>query len=75
MAVEDWRKNQGNGVSSRDEGKGAFWAHAGQEAVGKIRYHGADFARFLGVAVSSANRMAVDQETPELKKYRNTLAL
>jgi hypothetical protein len=41
-----------------------------QLAVGKMRYPGAEVARFLGVTSSAVNRLVNDKELPELKKYQ-----
>ena len=40
-----------------------------QLAVGKLGYPGAEVARYLGVTTSSVNRLAVSDETPDLRKY------
>jgi hypothetical protein len=40
-----------------------------QLAVGKMGYPGAEVARFLGVTTSSVNRLAVSEETSDLRKY------
>lgn len=40
-----------------------------QLAVRKMRYPGAEVARFLGVTTSSVNRLAVSEEVAALKKY------
>jgi len=37
--------------------------------VGKIGYTGAEVARYLGIATSSVNRLAVSEEAADLKKY------
>jgi len=42
-----------------------------QLAVGKMRYPGAEVARFLGVTTSSVNRLAVSEETPDMREYLN----
>ena len=36
-------------------------------------YSAADVARFLGVTISSINRLAVSEESPEFRKYLNAL--
>jgi putative transposase len=40
-----------------------------QLAVGKLGYPGAEVARYLGVTTSSVNRLAVSDETLDLRKY------
>lgn len=40
-----------------------------QIAVKRMGYSGADVARFLGVTTSAVNRLAVSEESPEIKKY------
>jgi putative transposase len=40
-----------------------------QLAVGKMGYPGAEVARYLGVTTSSVNRLAVSEETKDLKGY------
>jgi len=42
-----------------------------QLAVGRMRYSGAEVARFLGVTTSSVNRLAASEETPDIRKYLN----
>ena len=42
-----------------------------QLAVGRMRYPGAEVARFLGVTTSSVNRLAASEETPDIRKYFN----
>ncbi len=42
-------------------------------AVGRMGYPGAEVARFLGVTTSSVNRLAVSEETPDLRKYLKML--
>jgi len=44
-----------------------------QLAVGKLGYPGAEVARYLGVTTSSVNRLAVTDETPDLRKYLKML--
>jgi REP element-mobilizing transposase RayT len=44
-----------------------------QVAVQGMGYSGASVARWLGVATSSVNRLAVSQELPEVKVYINAL--
>ena len=38
-------------------------------AIGRMGYPGAGVARFLGVTISSVNRLAVSEEVPNLNKY------
>ena len=40
-----------------------------QIAVKKMGYSGAGVARFLGINISAANRLAVYEELPEVEKY------
>ncbi|MFA5027818.1 MAG: transposase [Candidatus Methylomirabilota bacterium] len=44
-----------------------------QVAVQGLGYAGAAVARFLGVTTSSANRLAVSEELPEVQRYLNAL--
>ncbi len=44
-----------------------------QLAVGRMRYSGAQVARFLGVTTSSVNRLAASEETADITKYLNML--
>ena len=41
--------------------------------VGALGYVGAEAVRFLGVTTASVNRLAVSEELPEVRKYRNAL--
>jgi hypothetical protein len=40
-----------------------------QLAAGKMGYPGAEVAHYLGVTISSVNRLAISEEIPDLKKY------
>jgi hypothetical protein len=42
-----------------------------QVAVRGMGYSGAEVARFLGVTTSAVNRLAVSEEQPAFRKYRN----
>jgi transposase InsO family protein len=44
-----------------------------QLAAGKMDYHRAGVARYLGVTTSSVNRLALSDEIPYLKKYLKML--
>ena len=44
-----------------------------QLAIGKMRYPGAEVARYLGVTTSSVNRLAVSGEVADLGKYLKML--
>jgi hypothetical protein len=44
-----------------------------QLAVGEMGYPGAEVARYLGVTTSSVNRLAISEESADLKKYLKML--
>jgi hypothetical protein len=44
-----------------------------QFAAGRMGYPGAEVARYIGVTTSSVNRLAVSEETADLKKFLKIL--
>ncbi len=65
--IEEWELRSGMRKRRVVRGRRMFC----QLAVGKMGYPGAEVARFLGVTTSSVNRLAVSEETPDLRKYVN----
>jgi len=44
-----------------------------QAAKRQMGYSGAEMARFLGVTISSVNRVTVSETLPKVRKYLNAL--